>query len=75
MAQTHQLQLGIVMQQDLLPEVYDYFKGEGDNCDHMDDYDDEDDELDEDDEDEENGDEEIDLEEEEAKPKKKQRTQ
>jgi template-activating factor I len=59
------------MQQDILPDVFDYFRGIGDNCVDQYDSEDEEDELDEEDGDD---DEEIDLEED-PKPKKKQRTQ
>lgn len=62
-------QLGTVLQQDILPDIYDYFRGVGEACDEGDDFeddDDEEDELDGEDEDE------IDLED--PKPKKKQKT-
>lgn len=64
------IQMGAILQQDVLPDIYDYFKGVGENCDQDDEFDEDDEELDEEDE---LDDEEIDLEE--PKPKKKQRTQ
>lgn len=63
------IQVGILLQADILPEVYNYYIGDGENCETT--YS----ELDEDELDEETGDEEeIDLEAEEENAKKRRRT-